>query len=84
MGDVGVAMPKLKLSLLPPSTLRPVVTVTVSPGVNGLLTRRLAPAPSECARNVPEWTPLLEPTTRTPPIAPGDAPRKVICVVGIA
>ena len=45
-----------------------VVTVTVSPGVNWVNGRKLAPRPSESPRNVPLWFPLLDPTTVTVPI----------------
>ena len=45
----GFAMAKLNVPFVPPSTFRPVVTVTVSPGANGVSGRKLPPWPSESA-----------------------------------
>ena len=42
---------------------REVLTVTVSPGVNGVAGRKLPPSPSESETTVPVWAPLTEPVT---------------------
>src|SRR5437764_1839278 len=59
-------------------------TVTVSPGLNGLAGRKLAPSPSECDRSRPECLPVSEPVTLIPVRSFFAAPRKLICVVGDA
>ena len=59
------------------------LTVTVSPGTNGLTGRKLAPWPSESASTRPSCSPEREPTTLTFPIFEAAVPRKVICVPGI-
>ncbi len=61
----GTATPKWNAPLVPPMTFSPVVTVTVSPGVNGVLGMKLPPWPSESAWIVPPCVPLLDPTTET-------------------
>ena len=65
-------------------TSRPVVTVTVSPGVNGVEGMKLPPSPSESAAIVPVWVPLFEPTTLIAPISLAAMPRKAIWVAGIS
>ena len=45
----GEAIAKWKAPLEPPTTLSPVVTVTVSPGAKGWLGMKLPPCPSESA-----------------------------------
>src|SRR5436309_2516324 len=60
------------------------VTVTVSPGLNGLSGRKLAPQSLEYARSLPVWRPVSEPVTEMPVRSPGCAPWKLICVVGDA
>ena len=40
-----------------------VLTVTVSPGVNGSLGMKLPPLPSESDSTAPACTPLLDPVT---------------------
>ena len=39
------------------------LTVTVSPGANGVAGMKLPPSPSESATTVPVWAPLTEPVT---------------------
>src|ERR1035441_1835045 len=69
---------------LPLAALSLAHTVTCSPGVNGLEGTKLAPAAEEYERSRPAWRPLLEPTTAIELSAPADAPRKLICVAGMA
>ena len=80
----GVAIPKWNVPLVPPNTSSPVVTVTVSPAVNGWLGMKLPPWPSESASITPLCAPLLDPTTVMCPIWPAGIPRNVICVWGSA
>jgi hypothetical protein len=80
----GDAIAKWNDPLVPPTTFSLVVTVTVSPGVNGRLGRKLPPRPSESAAILPVCAPDLEPATRTEPICPARIPLKVICVCGSA
>ena len=59
----GTAIAKWNEPLVPPVTFSPVVTVTVSPAVNGWLGMKLPPCPSESASIEPLCAPELEPTT---------------------
>src|SRR5579863_4792080 len=61
-----------------------VETVTVSPGLNCVVGRKLPPSPSESALIVPAWTPLLEPVTVIWPIEAAGIPRNTSCVAGEA
>lgn len=61
-----------------------VVTVTVSPGVNGVDGMKLPPSPSESAAIVPAWTPLVEPITLIVPSCEAGTPRNVSWVAGEA
>src|SRR5947209_1991924 len=70
--------------LTPPTMLRWVRTVTVSPGVNDLLGRNEPPRPSESPLTTPAWPPLREPVTAIPVSWLGGTPRNVICVCGAA
>src|SRR6202012_1956337 len=67
-----------------PRMFSDVVTVTVSPGENDVVGRKLAPRPSESPRNVPAWTPLLEPATVTVPMLVIGTPRNTIWLLGEA
>ena len=78
-------MVKVKVPLAAPRMFSPVVTVTVSPGVNRAAGRKLAPWPSEWARSVPACAPLVDPVTVIRFCRSlRDAPRKLICVFGFA
>ena len=61
-----------------------VLTVTVSPGANGVAGMKLPPSPSESATTVPVWAPLTEPVTVIVPNWEVGTPRNVICVAGEA
>ncbi len=72
-------MAKLKVPFVPPSTFKPVDTVTVSPGANGVSDTKLAPWPSESPATTPVCAPVIDPVTVTAPIADGATPRNTIC-----
>ena len=73
----GIAMPKWKLPLVPFITFSPVVTVTVSPAVNGVLGMKLPPCPSESASIVPLCAPDARPDHGdVADLARGDAPER--------
>ena len=59
----GVATLNENDPFVPPTMFSPVVTVTVSPAVNGVLGMKLPPSPSESASIFPLWAPELDPTT---------------------
>jgi hypothetical protein len=80
----GLATVNRNAPLDPPATFNEVVTVTVSPGVNAVNGRKLAPRPSESPRNVPLCGPLRDPTTVTGPIRVIGTPRRAIWLCGDA
>src|SRR5580700_5190980 len=59
----GVAIWNWNVPFLVPSMFRDVLTVTVSPGANGVVGMKLPPSPSESASTEPLWAPLDEPVT---------------------
>jgi hypothetical protein len=65
-----------------PATRTAEVTLTRSPGRNGLVGRYVAPRPSLAAISFPGWRPLWLPTTRTAPTRAGATPRNVIVLDG--
>ena len=73
-----------KSPLLALRTVRPVLTVTVSPERKRFDGTQLAPSPSECARMRPVCVPEREPRTTIRPRLPGATPRNESCVVGDA
>src|SRR5579884_1564472 len=83
IGAAGCAIVNLKVPPLAPTRSSEVLTVTVSPAVNGFAGRKLAPCPSESASMRPVWVPDFEPVTVTVPSWPGDTPRKAIWLAGM-
>jgi hypothetical protein len=73
-----VATTNRNVPLCPPAIFSDVLTITVSPGLNGASGKKLAPRPSESPRNVPVWIPLLEPETAIGPSRVIGTPRKAI------
>jgi hypothetical protein len=61
-----------------------VLTVTISPGANGVDGTKLPPSPSESPSTVPSCGPLEDPVTEIEPSCPADRPRKAIWVLGDA
>ena len=76
------AMANVNVPFFAPAMFSEVVTVTVSPRLNGRSGMKLAPLWSESASSFPVWVPVDDPLTCTGPIWPGATPRKVICVPG--
>src|SRR5580700_761139 len=62
----------------------PVLTVTTSPGSNGLAGRKLPPSWSESDSSRPAWTPVREPVTTSLRTWRIGRPRNAICVCGEA
>jgi len=82
----GAPVPTVKENRLEddPTTRTADVTVTSSPGQNGLAGRYVAPEPTLLRISLPGWSPLRLPTTRTAPSEAGPRPRNVIEVDGEA
>ncbi len=83
-GPDGLATVKRNVPALAERMCRPVLTVTTSPGTNGLAGRKLPPRPSESDTRRPACRPLREPVTVSLPSLPTGMPRNAICVCGAA
>ncbi len=75
---------KLYEPRLAPAMVNDVVTVTRSPGVNGLLGKKLPPSSSESGWILPPWAPDDDPLTVIGPSCAGEIPRNEIWVDGAA